>query len=96
MSDRRQIASVRWSQPGDSRCRHGGSGTDEEDFQPTIKASMTTVHVDTELRIAWRLSLENPPQDQPGEIAPHKILPPVVVQEVSGVVENRALLFNFR
>jgi fructose-bisphosphate aldolase class II len=74
---------------------HGGSGTHDEDFQQAIKAGMTIVHVNTELRLAWRRGLEKVLQAHPGEIAPYKILPPVV-EAVSEVVEKRLRLFNFR
>ncbi len=74
---------------------HGGSGTRDEDFQQAIKAGMTIVHVNTELRLAWHRGLENALQAHPSEIAPYKILP-AVVRAVSEVVEKRLRLFNFR
>jgi fructose-bisphosphate aldolase, class II len=74
---------------------HGGSGTHDEDFQQAIKAGMTIVHVNTELRLAWRRGLEQALQAHPGEIAPYKILP-AAVREASEVVRKRLRLFNFR
>jgi fructose-bisphosphate aldolase, class II len=74
---------------------HGGSGTHDEDFQQAIKAGMTIVHVNTELRLAWRRGLENVLQAHPEEIAPYKLLPEVV-GAVSEVVRKRLRLFNFR
>jgi fructose-bisphosphate aldolase class II len=74
---------------------HGGSGTRDEDFQQAIKAGMTIVHVNTELRLAWRRGLENSLQAHPGEIAPYKLLPEVV-GAVGEVVQKRLRLFNFR
>jgi ketose-bisphosphate aldolase len=74
---------------------HGGSGTRDEDFQQAIKAGMTIVHVNTELRLAWRRGLEKVLQADPGEVAPYKLLPQVV-QAVGEVVRNRLRLFNFR
>jgi fructose-bisphosphate aldolase class II len=74
---------------------HGGSGTRDADFQQAIKAGMTIVHVNTELRLAWRRGLENALQAHPDEIAPYKILPPVM-DAVREVVERRLRLFNFR
>ena len=73
---------------------HGGSGTRDADFQEAIKAGMTIVHVNTELRLAWRRGLENALQAHPGEIAPYKILPPVM-EAVREVVARRLRLFNF-
>jgi fructose-bisphosphate aldolase, class II len=74
---------------------HGGSGTRDEDFQQAIKAGMNIVHVNTELRLAWRRGLEQSLQDHPGEVAPYKILPSVV-QAISDVVKRRLHLFSFR
>jgi fructose-bisphosphate aldolase, class II len=74
---------------------HGGSGTRDDDFQQAIKAGMTIVHVNTELRLAWRRGIENVLQAHPGEIAPYKLLPDVV-GAVGEVVRKRLRLFNFR
>jgi len=73
---------------------HGGSGTRDQDFQQAIKAGMTIVHVNTELRLAWRQSLDKVLQSHPDEIAPYKLLP-AVVEAISGVVRKRLSLFNF-
>lgn len=64
---------------------HGGSGTDDEDFRRAIKAGMTIVHINTELRLAWRRSIERALAQDPDEVAPYKILPGAVtaVQEVA-------------
>jgi fructose-bisphosphate aldolase, class II len=74
---------------------HGGSGTRDGDFQEAIKAGMTIVHVNTELRLAWRRGLEKALQAHPGEVAPYKLLPEVV-GAVGEVVTKRLRLFNFR
>jgi fructose-bisphosphate aldolase class II len=37
---------------------HGGSGTNDADLREAIQAGMTIIHVNTELRIAWRKALE--------------------------------------
>ncbi len=74
---------------------HGGSGTRDEDFQRAVKAGMTIIHVNTELRLAWRHGLENALKAHPGEVAPYKILP-AVADAVGEVVEKRLRLFNFR
>lgn len=72
---------------------HGGSGTADDDFKAAVKAGMTIVHVNTELRIAWRKGVEQGLTQNPKEVAPYKILPQAVL-EVSKVVENRLNLFN--
>jgi fructose-bisphosphate aldolase class II len=74
---------------------HGGSGTDDNDFRAAIKAGMTIVHVNTELRLAWRQSIEKSLHADPNEVVPYKILAPVL-DAVRGVVEKRLRLFNGR
>ncbi len=73
---------------------HGGSGTKDDDFQSAIKAGMTIVHVNTELRLAWRRGLEAALRSHPDEVAPYKILPGAY-NAVKDVVTARLRLFNF-
>jgi fructose-bisphosphate aldolase, class II len=72
---------------------HGGSGTDDGDFQKAIAAGISIIHINTELRVAWRKSLEASLGSQPNEVVPYKILPPVV-DAVRNVVESRMKLFD--
>ena len=37
---------------------HGGSGTDDEDLRKAIGAGINIIHINTELRVAWRRGLE--------------------------------------
>jgi fructose-bisphosphate aldolase class II len=73
---------------------HGGSGTNDGDFQRAIEAGITIVHVNTELRLAWRRGMDAALGASAGEVVPYKILP-TVVRGVSEVVEKRLRLFNF-
>jgi ketose-bisphosphate aldolase len=72
---------------------HGGSGTNDDDFKRAIKAGMTIVHVNTELRIAWRRGVEAGLAALPNEVAPYKILGPAV-ESVKEVVSSRLALFS--
>jgi len=72
---------------------HGGSGTSDADFAGAIKAGMTIVHVNTELRIAWRRGIERALAQQPNEVAPYKLLP-AAVDAVREAVSARLRLFN--
>jgi ketose-bisphosphate aldolase len=72
---------------------HGGSGTNDDDFRKAIAAGINIIHVSTELRVAWRRSLEASLAAQPNEVAPYKILDPVV-NSVAGAVSSRLRLFN--
>ena len=72
---------------------HGGSGTNDDDFKRAIKAGMTIVHVNTELRIAWRRGVEAGLAAKPNEFAPYKILPSAI-EAVQNVVSSRLELFS--
>jgi fructose-bisphosphate aldolase, class II len=74
---------------------HGGSGTSDTDFVRAIKAGVNIVHINTEVRVAWRRSLDASLQARPNEVAPYKIFPDVE-KAVSAVVKNRLELFNAR
>jgi fructose-bisphosphate aldolase class II len=72
---------------------HGGSGTDDEDLRKAIAAGINVVHINTELRVAWRRGLEQGLAKQPDEVVPYKILPSAV-DAVKQVVSSRLKLFN--
>ena len=72
---------------------HGGSGTDDEDFRKAIAAGINIIHINTELRVAWRRSLAESLARDPNEVVPYKILRPVV-DSVKQVVSSRLRLFH--
>jgi fructose-bisphosphate aldolase, class II len=72
---------------------HGGSGTDDEDLRKAIAAGINIVHINTELRVAWRRGLEDGLAKQPDEVVPYKILPSAV-EKVRQVALSRLALFN--
>jgi ketose-bisphosphate aldolase len=72
---------------------HGGSGTDDEDLRHAIAAGITIVHINTEIRLAWRRGLEAGLAQHPGEVAPYKVLP-TAVDTVAETVKSRLRLFN--
>jgi fructose-bisphosphate aldolase class II len=72
---------------------HGGSGTDDEDLRKAIAAGINIVHINTELRVAWRRGLEDGLATQPHEVVPYKILP-FAVESVKHVTVSRLRLFN--
>jgi len=74
---------------------HGGSGTDDEDFRKAIAAGINIIHINTELRVAWRRSLEACLAKEPNEVVPYKVLR-TVVDAVSEVVRARLTLFGAR
>ncbi len=72
---------------------HGGSGTDDEDLRKAIAAGINIVHINTELRVAWRQGLQRGLAEQQNEVVPYKILPSAV-ESVKQVVVSRLRLFN--
>ena len=74
---------------------HGASGTDDKDLREAIAAGMTVVHINTEVRLAWRRALDGALAKQPNEIVPYKLLPPVV-DAVKQVITARLALFSGR
>ena len=72
---------------------HGGSGTDDEDFRKAIAAGINVIHINTELRVAWRRSLEDSLARDRNQVVPYKILPPVI-DAVKQVVSSRLKLFS--
>jgi ketose-bisphosphate aldolase len=72
---------------------HGASGTDDNDLREAIAAGITVVHINTEVRLAWRRGLDSALAKQPNEVVPYKILPEVV-DSVKQVVTARLELFS--
>jgi fructose-bisphosphate aldolase class II len=72
---------------------HGGSGTDDGDLRHAIAAGINIVHINTELRVAWRRGLEEGLAKQPDEVVPYRILP-AAVDAVKAVAGSRLKLFS--
>jgi fructose-bisphosphate aldolase, class II len=72
---------------------HGGSGTVDDDFVAAIKAGITIVHINTEIRVAYKNGLQKFLQDHPDEVAPYKIMKESV-KAMEKVVTERLTLFN--
>ncbi len=72
---------------------HGGSGNSAEDFQAGINAGVGIVHINTEIRVAYRDALKKFLQENPDEVAPYKILKSAV-NAVENVVEAKLKIFN--
>lgn len=70
---------------------HGGSGTTDEDFLKAIEAGISIIHINTELRAAYKEGVEEGLRS--GEIAPYKFLAEGV-EEMKKVVQERLKLFN--
>jgi fructose-bisphosphate aldolase class II len=72
---------------------HGGSGTDDEDFRRAIKAGITVIHINTELRVAFRRGLEAELVAHPDEVVTYKLFSEAS-RAVAEVVRRRLDLFT--
>ena len=72
---------------------HGGSGIGDDDFLKAIEAGVSIIHINTEIRLAWRGGVEKALSSLPGETTPYKLLP-FAVEEMKKVIEARLKLFT--
>ncbi len=72
---------------------HGGSGISDDNFKEAIKAGVSTIHINTEIRLAYRDAVKNFLDKNLDEIAPYKIMK-VAVEAIQEVVWERLKLFN--
>lgn len=72
---------------------HGGSGIVNEDFTNAIKAGIAMIHINTEIRVAYRDAVKKTLAENPDEVAPYKIMKSAVAA-MEEVVSERLKLFN--
>lgn len=72
---------------------HGASGNTDDDIRRSVAAGIAIIHINTEIRVAYRDALKQSLQENPEEVAPYKILKPAV-QAIERVVRKKLLLFN--
>lgn len=72
---------------------HGGSGNSSDDFAKAIDAGISIVHINTEIRLAYRDALKLFLQENPDEVAPYKIMKSAV-SAMEKVVEEKLRIFN--
>lgn len=71
---------------------HGGSGLAPEDFKNAIKAGVTNVHINTDIRIAYRKGIEESFASDPKQVAPYKYLDKAV-EGMQAVAEEKIRIF---
>lgn len=72
---------------------HGASGNSNSDIKNSIKAGISIIHINTELRVAYKAGLVKSLQENPEEISPYKYLKPARMA-MQKVVEEKLRLFN--
>jgi fructose-bisphosphate aldolase, class II len=72
---------------------HGGSGTEGHYFEEAVKIGVTKVNVNSDMRYAYRVTLEKQLKDNPKEFAIVKLEEPVIAA-VQAVVEEKLGFYN--
>ncbi len=74
---------------------HGASGANDDDLSRAIRAGITDIHINTEVRLAWRRGLETAFASERDQVVPYKLLP-AAVNAMKQVVNARLSLFSGR
>jgi fructose-bisphosphate aldolase class II len=72
---------------------HGGSGITSQQFAFAIDAGISIIHINTELRMAWRRGFDLASLAQPNEIVPYKLLHDVI-DSIEQAVAGKLKIFN--
>lgn len=72
---------------------HGGSGTPGHYFESAVKIGVTKVNINSDMRVAYRKTLEAVLKENPTEYAVIKLMDEVIAA-VQGVVESKIDMFN--
>ena len=73
---------------------HGGSDTPGHYFRDAVKIGVTKVNINSDMRYAYRTSLEKVLKEEPDEYSVAKLINKAVVPEVQKVVESKLADFN--
>ncbi len=71
---------------------HGGSGLDDKDFKKAIENGVINIHINTEVRVAYRKGLDEKLKEAPAETTPYKFLEEAV-EKMQEVVEKKVKVF---
>jgi fructose-bisphosphate aldolase class II len=71
---------------------HGGSGSADEEFKAAVQAGITLIHINTDLRVLYRDSLQKALSG--GETTPYKFLTPAVEAMQAYVAQKMTLFAN--
>ena len=73
---------------------HGGSGTPGHYFERAVGIGVTKININSDMRVAYRLTLEQSLKDNPDEYSISKLINKDVVPAVQKVVEEKLATFN--
>jgi fructose-bisphosphate aldolase class II len=64
-------------------------------LRQAINAGITIIHINTEIRLAWRQGIETALGKEPGEITPYKPFP-AALEAMKNIIRACAKLFSNR
>jgi fructose-bisphosphate aldolase class II len=73
---------------------HGGSGTPGHYFRDAVKIGVTKININSDMRYAYRTTLEKALKDHPDEYGVAKLIGKDVIGAVQEVVESKLVDFN--
>jgi fructose-bisphosphate aldolase class II len=72
---------------------HGASGNSIDDIKSAIEAGVVIVHINTELRVAFKNGIKKALLEKPDEVAPYKYMN-ITIEEMQKVVEEKLRVFS--
>lgn len=73
---------------------HGGSGTPGHYFRDAVKIGVTKININSDMRVAYRTTLDKVLKDNPNEYSVAKLISQYVIAVVQEVVESKLVDFN--
>lgn len=73
---------------------HGGSGTPGHYFRDAVAIGVTKININSDMRYAYRTTLEKVLADNPNEYSVAKLVNKYIIPEVQAVVESKLHDFN--
>ncbi len=73
---------------------HGGSGTPGHYFRDAVKIGVSKININSDMRVAYRKTLERTLKENPDEYSVAKLISKYVVPAVQEIVESKLIDFN--
>jgi len=73
---------------------HGGSGTPGHYFQEAVKIGVSKININSDMRVAYRTTLDKILKENPNEYSVAKLISKFVVPAVQEIVESKLVDFN--
>jgi fructose-bisphosphate aldolase class II len=74
---------------------HGGSGIADREIKKAISAGVVKINVNTEIRVAWKNSIQNTLKSNKDEVAPYKLLRKTPKQIEKVVLKKMELFIKY-